>query len=334
MLCSHGHHHDNCDQNHNQESKDMLNRRLMVQALAAGGALTVAAPALSGCATNPETGSKQFLLVGESQLSQMAASSWNEAKTKLPSARDPLYLSRLRSIGSRISRGANKGDERWDYAVFEKDTKNAFVLPGNRVGFYKGMMDFTDNDDQIAAIMGHEVGHVTGKHAAERVSQQMGGQLVVAGGTALAGSQLTKKCRSQASARIGGRSREQVSRQEVYQIQNEYQKCMRGAQYNTQLLSAALGMGYQVGVVLPFSRKHELQSDRLGAKYMHKAGYDPYQAVKLWEKMAAESTRSTPEFMSTHPSPERRARELDAYIRYQERLGSQGWETIKLPDDA
>lgn len=333
MLCSHGHHHENCD-HQDKDTQDMLNRRTMVQVLAAGGAVSLAAPTLSGCKTNPETGSKQFLLVGESQLSQMAASSWNEAKSKLPQATDPLYLSRLRSIGSRISRGANKSDEQWDYAVFEQDTKNAFVLPGNRVGFYKGMMDFTDNDDQIAAIMGHEVGHVTGKHAAERVSQQMGGQLVVGAGTAVAGSQLQKKCRTQANARIAGRTREQVSNNELYAIQQEYQKCMRGAQYNTQLLSAALGMGYNLGVVLPFSRKHELQSDRLGAKYMHKAGYNPYEAVRLWEKMAAESTRSTPEFMSTHPSPARRARELDAYIRYQERLGSQGWETIKLPDDA
>ncbi len=333
MLCNHGHHHENCD-HVDKDTQEMLNRRLMVQALAAGGALSLAAPALSGCATNPETGSKQFLLVGDSQLSQMAASSWSEAKAKLPTSRDPRYLRRLQNIGSRVSRGANKSDEAWDYAVFEKDSKNAFVLPGNRVGFYKGMMDFADNDDQIAAVMGHEVGHVTGKHAAERVSQQMGGQLVVAGGTAVAGSQLQKKCKTQAMNRVGGRTREQVSRQELYGIQREYQKCMQGAQYNTRLLSAALGMGYSLGVVLPFSRKHELQSDRLGAKYMHKAGYNPYEAVRLWEKMAASSTRKTPEFMSTHPSPARRARELDAYIRFQEKLGSQGWENIKLPDDA
>lgn len=333
MFCSHGHHHDNCD-HVDKDTLEMLNRRHIVQALAAGGALTIAGPALSGCATNAETGSKQFLLVGENQLSQMAASSWSEAKAKMPTTTDAGYLNRLQSIGRRIAHGAGKSEQQWDYAVFDKDSKNAFVLPGNRVGFFKGMMDFADNDDQIAAVMGHEVGHVTGKHAAERVSQQMGGQLVVGAGTAIAGSQLSKKCKSQANARIAGRSRNQVSNQEVYAIQNEYQKCLKGASYNTQLLSAALGMGYSLGVVLPFSRKHELQSDRLGAKYMHKAGYDPYQAVRLWEKMGEASTSRTPEFMSTHPSPGRRARELDAYIRYQEKLGSQGWQNIKLPDDA
>ncbi len=314
-MCTHDHHHD-----HNEVvdkyTRDMLSRRNMVQALAAGGAITVAGPALSGCKTNAETGAKQFLLVGDSQLSQMAASSWAEAKQKTPTSTDPRYLGRLKGIGSRIARGANKADETWDYAVFDTDTKNAFVLPGNRVGFYKGMMDFAETDDQIAAIMGHEVGHVTGKHAAERVSQQLGGQLAVAGGTILAGSQLSKKCRTTA------------------RTQSEYNNCMNKANRNTQLIGAALGMGFTVGVILPFSRKHESQSDLLGAKYMHKAGYDAYQSVKLWEKMAEKSTSRQPEFMSTHPDPSRRARDLHNYIKYQEKLGSQGWQSIAMPKNS
>ena len=333
-MCTHDH-HDHHDQSHavvDKEAAEIMNRRRMVQALAAGGALTVAAPALSGCATNPETGSKQFLLVGEGQLSQMAASSWAETKRKTPTSTDPRYLSRLQNIGGRIARGANKGDEQWDYAVFAQDTKNAFVLPGNRVGFYKGMMDFAETDDQIAAILGHEVGHVTGKHAAERVSQQMGGQLAVQGGTALAGSQLAKRCRSKAEARIAGRR--QIARAEQNSIRQEYGQCLNSAHRNTKMLNAALGMGFTVGVVLPYSRKHETQSDLLGAKYMHKAGYDPYQSVKLWEKMAANNKSRTPEFMSTHPDPSRRARDLYNYIKYQEKLGSQGWESIKMPKKA
>jgi len=241
-------------------------------------------------------------------------------------------LGRLQTIGSRISRGANKADEQWDYAVFDQDTKNAFVLPGNRVGFYKGMMDFAETDDQIAAIMGHEVGHVTGKHAAERVSQQLAGKLAVTGGTALAGSQLAKKCRSRGNERIAGRR--SIPRAELSQIQREYQQCMSGAHRNTQLLNAALGMGFTVGIVLPYSRKHESQSDLLGAKYMHKAGYNPYESVKLWEKMAENSPRRQPEFLSTHPDPARRARDLHNYIKYQEKLGSQGWESIKMPKNS
>ncbi len=295
------------------ETKAMHARRNAIQVLAAGGMLTVAGSALSSCATNPETGEKQFIgLASEGQLNQMALSSWNEMRRKIPTTNDPRYTRRLSSIGSRIKRGANRESQKWDYAVFDKAQKNAFVLPGNRVGFYKGMMDFADNDDQIAAVMGHEVGHVSGRHARERMSQQMAGQLAIAGTTIIGGQQMSKKCNR-------------------YTERQQRINCLRSARRNTQLLSQALGLGFTFGVILPYSRKHELQSDLLGAKYMHKAGYDANQAVRLWEKMAESSTSRQPEFMSTHPDPDKRARKLRDYIAYQERLGSQGWQSIRMP---
>ncbi len=330
-MCNNPHHHHHEESQMDAAEKKLMHRRNILQGLAAGGALTVAGTALTGCSTNSVTGEKQLAFVPDSQLSQMAAASWAEAKSSIPQSTDPRYTTKLRDIGNRISHGANKGSEAWDYAVFDKDTRNAFVLPGNRVGFYKGMMDFTDNDDQIAAIMGHEVGHVTGRHSAERVSQQLLGQVAVTGGTVLAGSQLAKRCRSQAEARIAGRT--SIPQSELSAIQQAYQQCTTGAHRNTQYLNAALGMGFTVGVLLPFSRKHELQSDLLGAKYMQKAGYDPQQAVKLWEKMAAERTSSTPNWLSTHPDPSYRARQLHNFIACQERLGSQGWEGRTLKDD-
>lgn len=308
MCMHHDHEASDCT---DPEIKDMLSKRRMIQGLAAGGIATVAATGLSGCVTNPETGSKQMLgLVSESQLNQMAAQSWAQAKQKQKLSTDPRYTTRLKNIGGRISRGAKRSHQKWDYAVFDSDTKNAFVLPGNRVGFYKGMMDFADNDDQIAAVMGHEVGHVTGQHARERVNQQMAGQLGLAVGGIVGAQQLSKKCRNIPDRR-------------------QQQQCYRSAQRNSKLLSAALGMGFTIGVVLPFSRKHETQSDLLGAKYMHHAGYDTYQSVKLWEKMAENSTSRQPSFLSTHPDPSRRARDLHNYIKYQESLGSQGWQNIR-----
>ena len=296
-----------------EETKAIHERRVVVQALAAGAAITVSGAALGGCATNPETGEKQFIgLASAGQLNQMAAASWSEMKQKTPTSNDPRYTNRLKNIGSRISRGANRSNQQWDYAVFDDDQKNAFVLPGNRVGFYKGMMDFAGNDDQIAAVMGHEVGHVSGRHARERVSQQMAGQLAIGAGTIIGGTQMSKGCNK-------------------YQDQRQRAQCQRNASRNTALLSQALGLGFTFGVILPYSRKHESQSDLLGAKYMHKAGYDAHQSVKLWEKMAENSPSRQPEFMSTHPDPARRARDLHNYIRYQESLGSQGWESIKMP---
>jgi len=225
------------------------------------------------------------------------------------SSTDPRYTNRLRNIGSRISRGANRADQSWDYAVFDSETKNAFVLPGNRVGFYKGMMDFTDNDDQIAGIMGHEVGHVSGEHARERYSLQVASQAAVVGGAVLGGSTFNRGC-------------------------NKYQgvqrnQCLRSANRNTQYLVQALGLGAQIGLVLPYSRRHETESDLLGVNYMQRAGYDPYEASKLWEKMAANSRRSQPEFLSTHPAPANRAKTIHDYIKFQEGLGSQGFKNIK-----
>lgn len=307
-MCNHDHHETT--EIVDKETREMLNRRKMIQVLAAGGMVGVAG-GVTGCATNPETGYSQPMLVSSSALSQAAAQSWSEAKKKQKLSTDPRYTTRLKNIGSRIARGSRRDKQAWDYAVFDSDTKNAFVLPGNRVGFYRGIMDFSDNDDQIAAVMGHEVGHVSGRHAAARVSTNMLGQLAVVGGTVLAGSQMSKSCNQ-------------------YPSRQQQAACYQKASRQTQMLNQALGVGFMVGVALPFSRKHESQADLLGARYMHHAGYNPYQAVKLWEKMAANNPRRQPEFLSTHPDPSRRARDLHNYIKCQERLGSQGWSDATL----
>ncbi|WP_026941626.1 M48 family metallopeptidase [Hellea balneolensis] len=301
---------NHCGTNETHEDKDMLARRNLVQALGAGAIIT-AAPGLTSCATNAETGRKQFLGLapGNAQLNQMAGASWAEMKSKTPTSTDPRYTGRLRNIGSRISKGAGRGDQKWDYEVFDSDSKNAFVLPGNRVGFYKGMMDFADNDDQIAGIMGHEVGHVSGQHARERYSLQMASQAAVVGGAVIGGSTISRGCNK-------------------YQG-TQRQQCLNSANQKTQYLVQALGLGTMIGLVLPYSRKHEAESDKLGVNYMHKAGYKTTESVRLWEKMAENSPSRQPTFLSTHPDPAWRARELDAYIRRQEKMGSQGFKNIQ-----
>ena len=289
-----------------------MSRRDMVRGLAAGTVLAVTPAALSGCSTNPETGASQFILVSDGQLAQMAAASWAESKKTQPTLNGTRYNRRLEEVGARIQQGAGKTNQSFEYAVFNSNTKNAFVLPGNRVGFYKGMMDFVDNDSQLAAVLGHEVGHVSGRHAAERVSQQMAGQVAVAGGTLVGASQMSKRCDEMKRAYApGGYTNAE---------RNEINRCISNANRNTQLLGAALGAGLMFGVILPYSRRHELEADLLGAKYMHNAGYDTMQAVRLWEKMAKEQTGPRPPaFMSTHPDPAFRAENLFNYIR------SQGW---------
>ncbi len=251
-----------------------MSRRALIRGLAAG---TVVPMAASGCATNPETGRSQFMLVSQGQLAKLSASAWSDVKEETPVSIDPRLNGQLRRVGQRIARGANRQNENWEYAVFDTDEKNAFVMPGGKVGFYRGIMEFTENDDQIAAIMGHETGHVTARHAAERYSQQM---------AAGVGLQVANVALSQSDRRYKGE------------------------------IAAILGAGIQFGIILPFSRKHELEADKLGVDYMHRAGYDVRQSVRLWERMGAEGGgRRPPELLSTHPSPQTRVRELDAYIR-------------------
>ena len=294
------------------EEKKFHERRRVIQALAAGGVVTAGATTLGGCTTlvDPE-GNEVSSMVSPSALNNMAAQSWASAKKQLPTSNDPLYKNRLERVGKRVSRGAEKDNEAWDYAVFDKETKNAFVLPGNRVGFYKGMMDFVDNDSQLAAIMGHEVGHVTANHAAIRAHRQQLGQLATVG-VAIAGASATRsKCNDVAA--------------------QDRNACLRKASSQMRQINGVLGMGLTLGIYLPYQRKAELQSDRLGAYYMNEAGYDPYQSVRLWEKMAQEAKGKPrpPEFMSTHPNPETRIAALHNYIKAQERRGSQGW-TLNL----
>jgi predicted Zn-dependent protease len=139
-------------------------------------------------------------------------------------------------------------------------------------------MDFVDNDDQVAAVLGHEVGHVVLRHAAKRAGQETATSALIQVGGAVVGSQV--KMSSDA----------------------------------LNMVMAAAGAGAQVGILLPFSRSNETEADRQGVDYMSQTGYDVKQAVRLWEKMGAASTSRPQEWMSTHPDPARRAKELRDYI--------------------
>lgn len=251
-----------------------LSRREIITGLAVGSVV----PIVSGCTTNPATGRSQFLLVDEGTVAQMAESAWTEMKQQTPISRNSSLNSRVNRVWEKISVGAGRSNEHWDVEVFDTDDVNAFVMPGNKVGVYRGITELVENDDQLSSVLGHEVGHVVGKHAAERYSVQMAGQLaVVAGAIAVNQSDTLKRYGNEIGA-LGG---------------------------------AAL----QFGVLLPYSRNHELEADRLGVDYMHKVGFKVAEAPKLWDLMAARSSgSSTPEFMSTHPAPQRRASELRQYI--------------------
>ncbi len=246
----------------------VLSRRELVVGLAAG---TVVA-----CTVNPETGRNQLMLVSDGQLAQLSQGAWADVKAQETISNDPQMNARLRRVGDRIAPAAGFSPSEFEYAVFESDTKNAFVLPGRQVGFYRGIMDMAENDAQIATVLGHEVGHVTGRHAAERYSQN----IAVGVGTTVAAVAISQS----------------------------------DTQYK-QEIAAVLGLGVTFGYILPYSRQHETEADELGIDYMARAGYPTREAVRFWEKMAAEGGSRPPEFLSTHPSPETRIRLIEERIR-------------------
>lgn len=256
-----------------------LSRRGIIMGLAAGSVF----PFVSGCTTNAATGESQLLLFGDDQIASMAATAWTDMKSQTPQTSNAKLKNRVLGIWDRTIKGAAaqghvNANDQWDVAVFDTDDVNAFVMPGNRVGVYRGITELTENDDQISSVLGHETGHVVGRHAAERMSVSTAAQVGLM------------------ASQIAVASSEELSK------------------YGTAI-GALGGAAVQFGVVLPYSRKHELQADKLGVDYMHSAGYDVKQSVRLWELMDAQSKgQRPPEFMSTHPDPVRRAEELRSYI--------------------
>jgi predicted Zn-dependent protease len=254
-------------------SLEGMHRRDIVRALW-GGTMLLGVSGAAGCASAAE-----FFAPSDAELVPLAAQAWEETKRETPISRDARANARLQSVGAKIASVANIQNAQWEFVVFDSQEKNAFVLPGGKVGFYKGLMDFTENDDQVAAVLGHEVGHVAARHAALRAGQQSATQLGLAlGGAVLGGA-------------AGGMNQDQQN-----------------------AIMAIAGAGATVGILLPFSRNNELEADKLGVDYMHAAGFDVKQSIRLWERMGAASTQRPTEWMSTHPNPETRIQELRSYI--------------------
>ncbi len=233
---------------------------------------------LVACATSP-TGRNQLLLYSDADLDQMGAASFEQQKKEVPISGDSVANRYVECVAAAIVAQLEPGQQSgWEVRVFQSPQVNAFALPGRKIGVYAGLLQVAKTQDQLAAVLGHEVGHVLARHGNERVSQ---GQLAQMSQAAVAVAV--------ASADMGSET--------------------------GQMVMAGFGMGAQYGVILPFSRSHESEADTIGLDLMARAGFDPEASVVLWRNMAAASGGpAPPEWSSTHPSNETRIANLEAHM--------------------
>lgn len=241
----------------------------------------------SGCETNPYTNRSQFLLMPSGYMNEMGAAQYSEVlqDPKVVLSKDPREIEPVKRVAARIIEAAKRSkygqaarEFKWEVTVIKDDaTKNAWALPGGKIAVYTGIFPMAKNEDGLAAIMGHEVVHALAQHGGERMSQGLVAQLGMTAAAIILSTQGTNPA-------LG------------------------------QLGMQAMGLGVQTGILLPFSRKHESEADYVGVLISADAGYDPREAIRIWERMAATSQGAPPEFMSTHPAHETRIADLKSWM--------------------
>ena len=238
-------------------------------------ATALAIALVAGCQTSA-LGRRQIKMMSETEMSRMGASAFSEISKQTPRSRDALENAMVACVANAITKslpGANS-KSRWEVRVFADNTPNAFALPGGKIGVNLGLLKVARTQGQLAAVIGHEIAHVTQGHANERVS-----------------SEFATKTGLQLLSAVADPS-------------NVVHREMIGL----------LGAGVQIGVLLPFGREHEREADLIGLDLMAKAGFNPNESVALWLNMAKAGGSQPPEFLSTHPSRSSRIYELKRRI--------------------
>ena len=235
--------------------------------------------AFVACSTVPDSGRQQINFLKPKEEAALGISEFQKMKRQLKISTHPGYNTQVQKVGKRLSRVMPVPNAEWEFVVFEDATPNAFALPGGKVGVHTGLFQVTQNEAGLAAVIGHEVAHVVARHSGERLSRAALSTGAVAAGAYILG----KKTGMSTGA-------------------------------------AAAGLGAGAGLSrLAHSREQEKEADRLGALYMARAGYNPVESVRLWERFAAYRERSgqnnqLPGFLRTHPLDETRIAELKAYL--------------------
>ncbi len=235
--------------------------------------LAIAASIVAACATSP-TGRSQIIYRSDSELAAEAARDFAEMRASIPLETDRAVIDYVHCVATAIVDVLEPEyrELEWDMAIFDSQAVNAFAMPGGKIGVMVGILEVADNQDRLAAVLGHEVAHVTARHSNERASRSPVSTVGVQVAAILLG---------------GGHS---------------------GATYTAY---EALNAGAALGIMLPFNRGQESEADIIGLEYMARAGFDPRESVALWVNMSGDDEGSkAAEFMSTHPSSESRIEAL------------------------
>lgn len=241
---------------------------------------------LYSCFKNPVTGRSSLNALPESEMRSMATQQYAAVKTQSTVVTGTKDAEMVQRVGMRISRAVEEymksigkyeliQDYKWEFNLINENQVNAWCMPGGKVAFYTGIMPVCQNEAGVATVMGHEIAHAVARHGNERMSQEYATQF---GGAALSVA-LSEK-----------------------------------PEQTRQLYMAAYGATTQLGLILPYSRAHESEADHMGLIFMAMAGYNPNEAISFWQRMAALGGQKPPEFLSTHPSDQRRINDIKGKI--------------------
>jgi predicted Zn-dependent protease len=210
-------------------------------------------------------------LVSAESARQMGLETWKRMLSAEARSQDAAKVRLARQIGDRLLQAASEEPSRWEIVVFARPAINAFAVPGNRIGIFEGMFRVAANDDQLAAVIGHEIGHNQAHHGRQRLNAEAWREL---GLKAL------------------------VTALQLGDIPHSNE------------IAAVLGAGVEYGLLLPYSRGQEIEADRIGVQIARSAGFDAREAIELWRRMDQIDGDRGPSFLATHPAPAERIEAL------------------------
>lgn len=247
--------------------------------------LILVSAVFAGCGAVPLTGRRQLLLVSDQEVFEAGLTQYKEYVSTAVLSGNKDATSVVKSVGTKMAVAVEQylratgyeselANFAWEFNLVKDNQVNAFCMPGGKIVVYEGLLSVAQTEDELAVVLGHEIAHAVAKHSNERVSQQ----IMVEYGTAIIGAALSNKSSA---------------------VQT--------------VATSVFGLGAQAGLMLPYSRKHEYEADYMGVVFMELAGYDSSAAIGFWTKMAAGGS-STSDFLSTHPSDDKRISELQRRI--------------------